>query len=95
MAPRIAEPQSLTRLLIQFKLKISALKGTDTAKAARDCEAAAKALEECVAVLEVGLPAMHLASSQASKYSHPRLWRRFDGVLSFLNNLHARIYLRT
>jgi hypothetical protein len=76
MAPRVTEPQSLSRLLIQLKLKASSLKRSATTKAVLDCQRAAAAVEDHLAFLESGPPAMHLALSQAScgsemiSYSH-------------------------
>jgi hypothetical protein len=66
MPPRATEPQSLNRLLIRFKQQIAAFAGRPTAKALQDCETAAAALEECLAVLETGPTALQLALNQVS-----------------------------
>jgi hypothetical protein len=62
-----AEPQDLCRLLLTFKLRVSAVKSG--VAAVEECRAAAEALESCVASLEQSQPLLQRALHSASPHA--------------------------
>jgi hypothetical protein len=64
--PHSGNLEAVSKWLLQLKLKVSAVKSDRAAKALRDVEQAAAALDTCLEPLETGHPALQLAVSQVA-----------------------------